>query len=644
MRRRIHNIAIASLCFIVLLGGQVVHASSIQDSLKQALNIAKSDSSKANLYWHLADLTKYNNPDSSILYTQLGLSIIENSSYAKLKANLWRNKGIAQYVKGSFDEALFSFLQSKEINEEIEDYVELANSYNNVGLIYAAQKDHEKGIGYYQMAMQLNIAAGDTLRLGNNYYNTGISFRDMGLLDSAEYYFQKGLQLSTAIGNYTGVARCHMFLGEIMATRKAYAESEEYFELALSLIADDNKWDRCFALAGYANVLQLQGDTEESENYALESLALAKELNAHWELQRVYRILANIYESNQAYQQAYEAHKLYKQYADSVYNKEQLSEINRLHLAQERVKTAELQNENLKQQQDIARQQFLFLFAIVVLVLLVLLAIFIYRNYLQKMKYVVTLEKVKEDVERKNTALTELNTTKDKLFSIISHDLKGPISSLQSMFRMIVNKEISKGEFLEHADTMSLTLESLNLTLVNLLHWAKTQMLGASTQPIYFSVSEMVDRTVSLLKSVQARSGVQIETDISEKLLAYADKEQLYLVVRNLISNAIKFTPELGKITISASRMPEGQIMIKVQDTGIGMTDLQQHRLFRYENQFRRTGLNGEKGTGLGLILCDEMMRLNKGQIKVVSEPDVGSTFTIICSGKMAEVDHPVST
>lgn len=265
------------------------------------------------------------------------------------------------------------------------------------------------------------------------------------------------------------------------------------------------------------------------------------------------------------------------------------------------------------------------------------MAIFIYRNYLHKMRYVVRLEKVKVDIEKKNTALTELNTTKDKLFSIISHDLKGPISSMQSMFQMIMTKEISKDEFMEHADTMSLTLDSLNLTLINLLHWAKAQMLGSSTEPIYFSVAEMVYRTVNLLKSAEARSGVKVEVDINERLMAYADKEQLYLVVRNLISNAIKFTPELGRITVSASRMPEELIMIKVEDTGIGMTNAQQHRLFRYENQYRRTGLNGEKGTGLGLILCDEMMKLNNGQIKVDSEPEVGSTFTIICAGRMTD-------
>ncbi|MEQ9300856.1 MAG: tetratricopeptide repeat-containing sensor histidine kinase [Cyclobacteriaceae bacterium] len=598
---------------------------------------AQSDSSRATVYWQLADQVKYNDPDSSIHYTRLGLSLIETSGYQKLEANLWRNQGIAHYVKGSFDEALFCFLKSKDINENIKDSVQLANSYNNVGLIYAAQKEHDKGIRYYRMAIALNLDEGDSLRLGNNYYNMGISYRDMGLLDSAEYYLLEGLHLSALVNNEVGIARCHMFLGEIKASRNEYPESEDHFRVALSQIAADNKWDRCFALAGYANVLQLQGEIYQSEKYALESLGLAKELNAHWELQRVYEILANIYETNEDYQQALEAHRLHKQYADSVYNKEKTSEINRLQLAQEQVKTVELQNENLRQQQDITSQQFLILFVIVVLIVLVLLAIFIYRNYLQKMRYVVRLEKVKVDIEQKNTALIELNTTKDKLFSIISHDLKGPISSMQSMFQMIMTKDISKDEFMEHADTMSLTLESLNLTLINLLHWAKAQMLGSTTQPMFFSVAEMVYRTVNLLKSSEVRSGVQVKVDISERLMAYADREQLYLVIRNLISNAIKFTPELGKITVSASRMPEEQIMIKVEDTGIGMTNAQQHRLFRYENQYRRTGLNGEKGTGLGLILCYEMMRLNKGQIKVDSEPEVGSTFTIICAGRMTD-------
>lgn len=605
------------------------------DSLEVALTRALSDSTRAYLHRDLAELKRYNNPVIAIDHARQGLSMIETYHYPKLEASLWRELGVAQYVKGSYDEALASFINSKTINERIGDFRELANSFNNVGLIHAVHEDHKKGIEHYQQAIALNSQAGDTVRLTNNHYNIGISYLGMDLLDSAESYFMEGIRLSAAIGRDLGIARCRMFLGEIETKRARYDTAKNHYEIAIRLLEGDNKWDRCYAFAGYANVLRLTQEWAKSEEYALASLQLAKELNAHWELQRVYKILSDIYEQKQNYPKALEMQRLHQDYADSVYNKEKLSEINRLQLVQEQLKNIELQNENLRQQANISRQEIIFVSTVVVLVLLLMLAIFTYRNYLQKKRYADRLEKIKEDIELKNSALTELNLTKDKLFSIVSHDLRGPISSLQSMFHLIQEDDISKAEFMEHVDPMSQSLDSLSFTLNNLLHWAKAQMMGATTQPVYFPVGDMIDKTLELLKNSYTMTGISVSTDIPEGLYAYADREQLYLVVRNLISNAVKFTPPNGKVRISAARMPDDQINIKVEDTGIGMTESQLNRLFTYENQLKRAGLHGESGTGLGLILSQEMMKLNHGEIKVSSEPEVGSTFMIICPGKM---------
>lgn len=616
------------------------HAQINQDSIKTELTKPHSDSTRAFLYFQLADQIKYNNPDSSAMYAVKGLELIEQHSYSKLEVRLWRVQGIAYYVKGSYDKALECFLKTQVINEEIGDTKELAYSYNNLGLIHAAQKDHEQGVEYYRKAIDINTELDNTYRLSNNFYNVGISFYEMGILDSAEFYFSKGLTLADISEHSTAKGRCQMFLGEVKNKLEKYDDAKAHFESALGIFAPDNKWDRCFAYAGYANVLHKTGEFALSEEYAIKSLELAQDLNAFWELQRVYKILSEIYAGNQKYELAYDMHKLHKQYADSVFNKEKLSEINRLHLVQEQLKTTKLQNENLQQQADISRQQLIFIFGTVVLILLVLLALFIYRNYLQEMRHVVKLEKIKKDIEQKNSELTELNETKDKLFSIIGHDLRGPISTMQLMFQMMSNRDITKEEFMEHVEGMSSSLQSLNFTLNNLLHWAKSQMLGASTRPQYFSVYDMVHSTVDLLKNTSINDQISVNIDVNDQLLAYADKEHLYLVIRNLISNALKFTPENGSVNISANRMPDEQIMIKVQDTGIGMTEAELHKLFTYKNKHGRRGLRGEEGTGLGLILCHEMISLNHGEIKVDSEPGVGSTFMVICRGKLAKADH----
>jgi signal transduction histidine kinase len=243
------------------------------------------------------------------------------------------------------------------------------------------------------------------------------------------------------------------------------------------------------------------------------------------------------------------------------------------------------------------------------------------------------LSRVKTHLELKfsREALKELNATKDKFFSIIAHDLKDPLQFLLLSADSLYNHydsfdETKRKDYIHRFRNSSQQLSAL---LENLLVWARSQSGSIETKPGKIDIRTLVVESIDVLKGNAQKKDIALSFQIARGTFAFADKNMIRTVLRNLIANAVKFTPPGGKVKVNASTSTKGDwLEISVSDTGVGINAQDITGLFRIDVIKSTRGTDNEKGTGLGLVLCKEFVEKNNGSIRVTSTPGKGSRFT----------------
>jgi signal transduction histidine kinase len=230
------------------------------------------------------------------------------------------------------------------------------------------------------------------------------------------------------------------------------------------------------------------------------------------------------------------------------------------------------------------------------------------------------------DLELSENHLKEVNQTKNKLFSIIGHDLRGPIGAFQGLLKLFKEGEMTKEEFLGFVPKLKTDIDNIAFTLNNLLSWGQTQMNGSFTTPGITSLDHIVAENISLLSEIATNKSITFINRIEPNTITYSDGNQINIVVRNLLSNALKFTPENGTITIGAIQKTQCW-EVHIRDTGVGMNEETLGKIFKKDSTHSTYGTNDEKGTGLGLSLCKEMVEKNNGNIWADSAVNKGSSF-----------------
>ena len=232
-----------------------------------------------------------------------------------------------------------------------------------------------------------------------------------------------------------------------------------------------------------------------------------------------------------------------------------------------------------------------------------------------------------------------MNSTKDKFFSILAHDLKGPFSSLYSMSETLSGnydtlEESDKRTGLQKINKMA---ELTYKLLENLLTWSRSQRGGMVFSPVKFNLSRLIEVNVNLHKTAAGEKGIMLRNKAEEDLYAFGDSEMIHTVMRNLISNAVKFTPGGKAVEVEVKEQPEW-FEVLVTDQGVGISEENMQKLFRIDVKYKTTGTAGETGTGLGLVLCREFVEKNGGKIWCESREGEGSTFHFTIPRKIEEL------
>ena len=240
----------------------------------------------------------------------------------------------------------------------------------------------------------------------------------------------------------------------------------------------------------------------------------------------------------------------------------------------------------------------------------------------------IYIEEQAKILNQQKEQLQQLNSTKDKFFSIIAHDLRSPFQSLMGISDMLLEEltESNNEEQKFYVRTIHDSSHQLYSLVENLLSWSRTQRDKMTFEPVEMNISVVIENILILLKPDFTQKNISLEKQLMPEMKVYADKNMIELVIRNLITNALKFTPENGRIMISVTEKDQ-HIGIEINDNGIGISPEDQAKLFRIDSNFSRKGTMGEGGTGLGLIICKEFVEKNNGRLWAISNPGKGSSF-----------------
>ena len=398
-----------------------------------------------------------------------------------------------------------------------------------------------------------------------------------------------------------------------------------------------NKRLRASCWLTQADLFAQQNKTDIALKYANQALLLADSLGIADMTAKAYKAMMAIYQSKGDIKALLTCQKRYMAFQDAhnravIDNSSQLISDHfalnaQIHAIDRASHDAELNNLVVQSQ----KRTIIILSAL--LLLLIIALYIVYRYYSQKRKLVENLNQQHQAtvtqaqlIEVQSQHLEELNNLKNKLLLVIGHDLRGPIGNLSSLTSMFDDGHLKEDEIVQVMRSISPVIKGAELTLKNLLEWAESQIKGNNMQSACVTLAPVVDEVRNILKYAFDQKNIQFVNQAPADHIAMIDLNHLKVILRNLISNAIKFTPPKGQITVT-SHLANNKITISVSDTGRGMTDEEIERLLSAKTHFTKPGTQGEKGTGIGLLLCRELIELNGGELWLTSEVDRGTTF-----------------
>lgn len=620
-------------------------------NLRAELEQTEDAAKKIELYCELSKAHKSINPKMSIAYGNKAVALARQLGDQKLLANAYNATGSGHYLLGNIDKAVALYYSSLRIREKLGDPTDLSISYNNIANVHADQGSIKEALPLYKKSLSLATTAKDTLMMSSALNNIGNVYLDQGKHDLALVYYREALPIKEKIDDRQGILISLINIGSAYNGKNDYQTALKNLNRA-HLIANElgSPHDEVYVLRGKAEAYLIAKEYEKALDNALASMELAKIYEGKYELKENAAILDRIYTAMGNYEMAHHFLRLNTAYNDSLHNERAANRI-----AQERVKyeTTQKEKENLllrtEQELNLRKLQqrsIVQYFTIALLILVCGMAFVFFRgrqhlshaNKLLTQKNELIMHKnealsqhqkvLTEQAEQLNIQkekLTQLNKIKDKLFSVIAHDLRGPLVALKGLLHVMAMGKVPADKQEGLFNSLVKGQQNILWMLDNLFDWAKAQMEGFESNPQLLPMRELADENIRLLQPVASSKEVILENTIDPNLTGCADKEMIRLVLRNLISNGIKFCKAGDKVTLSAS-INKDMLLISVADTGIGITPEVQQKLFG-RSSYSSRGTANEKGSGLGLALCKDFVVHNGGAIWVESTPGQGSTF-----------------
>lgn len=521
---------------------------------------------------------------------------------------------------GFLDRSLEYALEALEWSEKAADKQNTAEAYKNIGNVFNGMKNNKLALDFYQKSMQVWEKLGDKKGLARALNNIGLIYQQSGQYKKALEYYQKALALTEEIDWQLGQIAV---LTNIATIYSNTGENKRSLKYDLKTLEIARQMGQKRAIASLLNNIGVDyrklDQYEKALGYVHQALAIAKEIKNKESLRIFYEELLYIYAAIKDSEKTFYYYLKYKATRDEILSEESQKNISQL--------WTKFITE--KKEKQLERQKLIRNLLIVLFLLVLILAGVIFNRYSIKKK----AEKRLKESEKK---LRAMNMSKDKLFSIIAHDLGSPLNSillssgyLEKKYQTMAEEEVK--EFLHQIYENSGYLAKL---LDNLLQWAISQLGKMEVEPETLDLNQLTGDTIELMKPSAREKHIHLACQINKNTFAWADKRMVETIMRNLVSNAVKYSYQEGKVNIS-SQSNGDFLEVSVADTGVGIPGDRLNHLFDSYVYNSTRGTAGEQGTGLGLVLCKELVEKNRGSIRVESytnsEPFTGTrvTFTL---------------
>ncbi len=528
--------------------------------------------------------------DSMKFYAFNAQALSNKTPIIELKAGAAQCIGNYYMVEGDFDKALYYCQLTLSIWQSM-GKANIAGIYSDIGNIYYKEKTYSKALEYYRKAYDIAVKINDPDAYGFSLNNIGLVYYQLDSEAQAIEFYKKAITYYVSNSNGLGIANSEANLAD------AYLKAKQY---------------------------------QEALEIARKGFIIARELHFQKLMLQLCNAIAEAESGLGKYKEAWVDQKIASRYQDSVnmltISQKTLDYETKIEIEKKDNENNLLRAEGLKQRAELNKKNQLAFFIGTVMILCLIIALLALGSNKKRRNQLLLMAKLNEEIIEQKQVLEESDELKTKLFSIVSHDFKSPLASLQLFLSMFEEGDFTKEEV---KDLSSKLMERMNVTfsfIENLLGWAQSQLKGYTPNLSRINLYKVVEENFELYVKQAEWKGISFKNDIDHNEEIIADNDMLKLVLRNLMSNAIKYSGSGGVIMIYSKR-EKYKITISVSDTGVGIPEDIRKKIFTSQ-RVNTYGTSNEPGTGLGLMLCKEFLEKIGGSIRVHSEEGKGSVFS----------------
>lgn len=603
------------------------------DSLYHYSNKALSLSENADFEYgkilSLSNLGSYHsnqgNSKKAISYFKESLEIAKESGQKQCIPKLYNNLGSEYTFSNNYSKSLEHYLKGIDIAEETNDFTLLSILNENIAGLYAEQKNYNQALQFYEKVKKINKKLKDDSVAAETMSNMASLHADMGDFDLAMFNINNSITTFENKNISDWLAFAYGVKAKIYLKQKKYQWALYWYDQANRLYKNlDDKRGVIDVYEGYSKAFYAIEQDSMAQYYALKGNAIAKEISALEGRKNTAEILYKVFKDKGDFEKAIVYLEEFDALSDSL-TKDEFE--NSMTMLKAKMDYDKQKAQIIAQKEKVlARQRYYIYASVIVLIILLSTSIPLYFNQKKLIRLYKELKSKTKNLKEREEELKRIDKTKNQLFSIIGHDLRGPIGGLQGLLKLFANDEIPKSEFVSFIPKLRSDVDHILFSLNNLLSWGRAQMKNDTTKPAIIPLKNHVNDSIKLLKENAKAKKISVSNMVPEHAYIWVDGNQFDVIIRNLISNAIKFTPEGGEIQINAIREMETW-KIQVKDNGVGMPESIRKEIFNSEKNLTTYGTNNEKGTGLGLSLCRDMVERNEGEIWVESKLHKGTSF-----------------
>jgi signal transduction histidine kinase len=628
--------ALVIKCGGMMISGQTEEGLILADSaidlckkLEAPMLICKALNAKAMYFFYRANF------EEALKIYQEANEIATNNNFKELAAKIQVNLGSIHTEKGNYFKGIKAYKAALDYYEENENKRMTAMLYTNIGTNYSLWLPPSKAREYYAKAVSLYEEENDPVAEATTLNNIGDTYSEEENYSKAIDYYKNALEVLGNSTNSIFVAVFQVGLGEAYL-KLNNIDRAKYFTNRALVLFNKNKHNEGIARAKtvLGGVKILEDDYQGANKLLDEAMEIADDCDIKDLKAELCAEFADLRLKEKNYKEALEYTKAHFEIKDSLLNKYKGQQLNefmaQMEVSQKEAEIGLLQKDSAIKSLEIKRKSTQVLALIFAIVVLVILSSVVLYFQIQKKKTLELVEIQNQQISDQNDKLIVASEMQNKILSIIGHDLTSSVGGLKEMLSLVDDNpgSFTAEELLSIVPSMKDAVDDTYFLLANLLSWAKNQGGNYNVDIKSCKLSSIVNQNLSFLKNSILKKSIRVKSSIDDDVRIQFDENMLGMVVRNLISNAVKFTPRNGTIEIYTDTR-EDKILFCVKDTGIGISNENQKKLFSKEH-VSTFGTDNEKGTGLGLGLCKEFITKNDSELMVHSKVNEGSLFCFV--------------